>query len=200
MNHDDLNDLSTFFGELQKETDRGLPLVAASLIDEKLLETLQSFLCAGKSADRLLIDPNAPLGSFSARIDACASLGLIDQFEYREITLVRKIRNLFAHSRHGLSFRDEKVASLCASFESPLPPGEEYSAAGARFRFINTTVSLSLRLFYRAKWVGLEHREPKTWVQPDEVGWRSFNDEQPSEGTQFVAFCRDGPRVGIQKP
>ena len=199
MNPDDLKDLSSFFSELQQETDRGLPLVAAALIDEKLLETLQSFLCPGKSADRLLTDPNAPLGTFSARINACAALGLIDQFEYREITLIRRVRNLFAHSRHGLSFDDEKVAGLCASFESPLPSGEAYVAAGSRFRFLNAAVSLSLRLFYRASWVGLERREAKTWVQPNQTGWRSFENEQPPEGAQFVALGLSGPRVGEQK-
>ena len=199
MNPDDLKDLSSFFRELQQETDRGLPLVAAALIDEKLLETLQSFLCPGKSADRLLIDPNAPLGTFSARINACASLGLIDEFEYREITLIRRIRNLFAHSRHGLTFSDEKVVGLCSSLESPLPSGEIYAAAGGRFRFINATVSLSLRLFYRARWVALERREAKTWVKPDEVGWRSFETEQPQEGAQFIALGLSGLRVGERK-
>lgn len=199
MNPDDLKDLSSFFSELQKETDRGLPLVAAALIDEKLLETLQAFLCAGKAADRLLVDPNAPLGTLSARINACSSLGLIDEFEYREITLVRRIRNRFAHSRHGLDFTDERVVSLCASLESPLPSGEAYAKAGARFRFINATVSLSLRLFYRAKWVGLERRETKTWIQPTEAGWRSFENELPPEGAQFVALGLSGIRIGVQK-
>lgn len=199
MNPDDLKDLSSFFSELQQETDRGLPLVAAALIDEKLLETLLAFLCPGKSADRLLTDPNAPLGTFSARINACFSLGLIDEIEYREISLVRRIRNLFAHSRHGLTFSDEKVVGLCASLESPLPSGEAYATAGARFRFINATVSLSLRLFYRAKWVGLERRKPKTWVKPNEIGWRSFETEQPPEGGQFVALGLSGLRVGERK-
>lgn len=120
------DDLARFVRELQAETDRGLPLVGAALIDEKLHDTLESFLVKGKSAKKLLSEPYAPLGTFSSRIEACYSLGLIDGFEYREIGLIRKIRNEFAHARHGLSFQNEKITSLCASLESPLPEGSNH--------------------------------------------------------------------------
>ncbi len=201
MRKEELDELAAFFGELQRETDRGLPLVSAALIDEKLLETLLSFFCEERAgaAERLLMDPNAPLGTFSARIESCYALGLIDEHEYREITLVRKIRNLFAHSRHGLSFNDERIVGLCTSLTSPLPSGEAYSKASARFRFINATVSLILRLYYRDKWVAMDRRTPKTWVKPEETGWRSFADEAPPEGAQFVALGLAGPRVGEAK-
>lgn len=36
-------DLASFVKELQNETDRGLPLVGAALIDDKLLNSLESF-------------------------------------------------------------------------------------------------------------------------------------------------------------
>lgn len=196
MKDEDLQELSTFFAELQSETDRGLPLVAAALIDEKLMETLQSFFCEGKAADRLLSEVNAPLGTFSSRIEACFALGLIDEHEYREITLVRKVRNLFAHARHGLMFTNDKVAGLCSAFASPLPSGSQYEAAGARFRFINATVSIILRLYYRAKWVALERRTPKSWVKHEETGWRSFADDHPPEGAQYVALGLAGARIG----
>jgi len=199
MKNEVMQELSAFFAELQNETDRGLPLVAAALIDEKLLETLQAFFCEGKAAERLLSEANSPLGTFSSRIEACFALGLIDEHEYREITLVRKIRNLFAHSRHGLVFTNDKVAGFCSSLTSPLPSGSEYAAAGARFKFINATVSMILRLYYRAKWVALERRAPKCWVKPEDAGWRSFADEHPPEGAQYVALGLAGARVGEGK-
>jgi mannitol operon repressor len=199
MKDSDLEELQSFFGELQRETDRGLPLVAAALIDEKLINALRSFMCEGKAAERLLSEPNAPLGTFSARIDACFALGLIDEDEYQEITLVRKVRNLFAHSSSGLSFDNEKVVGLCASLKSPLPSGMAYEKAGARFRFTNATVSTILRLFYRDRWVGLERRTQKCWVQPEDTGWRAFENEKPPEGMHFVALGMNGARIGILK-
>ncbi len=187
MRTEDLEELSSFFTELQQETDRGLPLVSAALLDEKLLESLQSFFCAGKASERLLLEPNAPLGTFAARIDACFALGLIDEHEYQEISLIRRIRNLFAHSRHGLSFSDEKVTGLCASLASPLPP-DGILKVSARYRFINATVSLIVRLYYRSKWVALERRSVKVWVKPEETGWRSYKNDKPPEGAPYIAI------------
>jgi len=192
VKEEDTKDLAHFFAELQRETDRGLPLVAAALIDEKLFEALQSFMCAGKAADRLLGEPNAPLGTLSARIEACFALGLIDAFEYQEISLIRKIRNVFAHSKHGLSFKDEKVVGLCASLKSDLPQGSDYPINEARFRFINATVCLSLRLYYRSAWVAKERRQPKTWVAPEQSRWRSVADEPPPAGIAVVAMAKRG--------
>lgn len=191
MNKDDIQQLSSFLGELQRETDRGLPLVSAALIDEKLLGSLAHFLCPGKSTDNLLTRPNAPLGTFSARIDACFSLGLIDSYEYSEINLIRKIRNIFAHSRHGTSFSDKHVAGLCASLTSELPPDIK-DTPGPRYRFTNAVICIILRLYFRPQWVALERRSHKTWVGPDELRWRSFESSSPPKGSQFVAL---GPNV-----
>lgn len=102
-------DLANFVNELQGETNRGLPLVGAALIDEKLLNTLESFFVEGKSSSKLLSAPNAPLGTFSSRIDACYSLALIDKFEYQEIGIIRKIRNEFAHAKHAFHSKMKKL-------------------------------------------------------------------------------------------
>ena len=193
MKEEDTADLAHFFSELQRETDRGLPLVAAALIDEKLLDALQSFLCPGKAAERLLSEPNAPLGTFSARIEACFSLGLIDEFEYQEISLIRKIRNVFAHSKHGLSFKNDKVIGLCTSLKSDLPQGSDYPVNEARFRFINATVCLVLRLYYRGAWVARERRQPKIWVDPSQSRWRSVDEEAPPDGVPVIAMVKQGP-------
>lgn len=194
MKEEDTADLAHFFSELQRETDRGLPLVAAALIDEKLLGALQSFLCVGKAAERLLSGPNAPLGTFSARIEACFALGLIDEFEYHEISLIRKIRNVFAHSKHGLCFGSEKVLGLCTSLKSDLPQGFDYPVNEARFRFINATVCLILRLYYRGAWVAQERRQPKVWVAPGQTRWRSIAEEKPPMGVPVVAIAKQGPQ------
>lgn len=179
-------DLASFVNELQAETDRGLPLVGAALIDEKLHNTLESFLIKGKSAKKLLTTPNAPLGTFSARIDSCYSLGLIDIFEYQEIGLIRKIRNEFAHARHGLSFENEKIKGICASLQSPLPEGTDYPTNTPRFRLVNAIVCLVLRLYYRPEWVAKERRESRSWV-PDSR-WYISNEKEPPKNAGFMGL------------
>ena len=59
-------DLTKFVEELGRESDRGLALVAAALIDDKLGETLRSFFCEGPSAAKLLDDSNGALYTFAS--------------------------------------------------------------------------------------------------------------------------------------
>lgn len=191
MRLDHAEDLAKFMEELKRETDRGLPLVGAALIDEKLLETLQAFFVEGKSSNKLLTEGNAPLGTFSSRIEACYALGLIDEFEYQEIGLIRKVRNEFAHSKHGLSFQTDKIKGYCISFKSDLPQGAGYSVNEPRFRFINAVVCIVLRLYYRAAWVQKERREPKTWVSADAMRWRSIEEEKPPEGVPVLLMVKE---------
>ena len=188
MRLDHAEDLAQFVDELKRETDRGLPLVAAALLDEKLLETLSAFFCMGKSAERLLTESNAPLGTFSSRIEACFALGLIDEHEQQEITLIRKVRNEFAHAKHGLSFCSEKIKGLCSSLNSDLPQGSNYPITEARFRFINAVVCMALRLYYRPDWVAKERRVAKSWVASDATKWRSFEEEKPPEGMPVMVI------------
>lgn len=198
MNNQDQIDFSRFLGELQAESDRGLPLVAAALIDEKLCETLKGFFCEGKAADRLLVEGNAPLSSFSSRIDACYALGLIDDFEYLEIGLIRKIRNEFAHARHGLTFSDKLVESLAANFRTPMPEGLDPNANIARAHFTYAAVEMVLRLFYRGKWVAIERRQSRVWVTPEQVRWRwTDRDGPPPEGVAVVTINQG--QVGLRR-
>jgi hypothetical protein len=57
-------DLAKFVEELKRESDRGLALVSAALIDDKLGETLRSFFFKGPSAAKLLgLKSNLPEGA-----------------------------------------------------------------------------------------------------------------------------------------
>jgi len=185
-----IEDLGAFFAELNRESDRGLALVGGAVLDDRLLETLRSFLCELPVAGRLLDEPNSPLGTFSARADACVALGLIDEAEHAEIALIRKIRNEFAHGKHGLTFATEKVAGLCSTLKSPLPEGEGIKANDPRFRFRNAVVTLLVRLYYRPKWVEKERRSVKEWVSADHVRWRSVDEELPPPGAPVIALGR----------
>ena len=85
-----------FLAEIHSESDRGLALVGAAFIEEKLGQTLLSFFCT--AADSLVFGRNAPLGTFANRIEACHALGLIEEVERHDCDYVRRVRNEFAHS------------------------------------------------------------------------------------------------------
>ncbi|MGI5868492.1 MAG: MltR family transcriptional regulator [Kiritimatiellia bacterium] len=179
-------DLVYFLDELEHETDRGLPLVGAAVIDEKLHETLKAFFVKRKSSTKLLSEPNAPLGTFSSRIEACYALALIDEFEYNEIGLIRKIRNEFAHAKHGVSFENEKIKKLCTSLQSPFSIFGKCRADTPRFRLRNAIVCIVLRLYHRSEWVVNERLQPRTWV-PDSR-WYITNENSPRKNEGFMGL------------
>ena len=183
----DVSDLIAFLQELRNETDRGLALVSAAVIDEKLAQTLAAFFQDdGEIAQRILgVDPRreAALSSFSARADAAFALGLIERREYDEIGIVRRIRNEFAHARHGLRFETPEIAKLCLKLKSDLPPGA--TRPTSRLRFLFSVVFTYMRLFRRPQHVAKERRQPKAWLPPGQVAWSA------SPNYNMLTLCFD---------
>ncbi|MDB5316103.1 MAG: putative mannitol operon repressor [Rhodospirillales bacterium] len=163
MREEDIKDLSAFLKEFQGETDRGAALVGAAVIDERLGETLRAFMVSDKAASPLLDGGSAPLGNFSARIEATFALGLISEHEHRECHLIRRVRNEFAHRTHGVTFSDKKISQLCSNLQSDLPGGRDAFVGKPRSVFINSVVLVSTALTYRAEWVARERRITRTW-------------------------------------
>jgi DNA-binding MltR family transcriptional regulator len=139
----EVGQLGRFTSELNRETDRGAALVAASRLDEILKIILASFLRKTKSSDDLLEGFNAPLGMFSARASACHALGLIQDNEFDEITKIRKVRNEFGHQWQGVNFDSERIRDLIDTL--PWGGPEEYEAeAPRRSRFTTAAVMLQV--------------------------------------------------------
>lgn len=190
MHESELKDLSRFLSELNGETDRGLALVGAAVLDDKLRATLLAFTADSPIGKKIVEGADAAIGTFSARTDACLAFGLIDSFEHSEITLIRKVRNEFAHGLHGTNFKTEPIRGYCTNLKSHLPEGAGHSIDEPRFRFTNSIISLVTRLYYRPDWVSKERRVIKEWVSPDQVRWRSFEDEKPQSGSPVLAIFK----------
>jgi mannitol operon repressor len=166
VREEDLKDFNAFLHEFQGETDRGAALVGAALIDLRLKETLRAFMVSKNAASELLEGPQAPLGTFSSRIAATYALGLIDAHERHECSIVRKIRNEFAHRTHGTAFSDPDIAKHCLALKSNLPGDRESLLYNHRFMYINAVILVSLHLTYRSDWVGQEQRKTRSWPHP----------------------------------
>ena len=103
-----------FRHSLRKETDRGCALMAAEFLSSELGGLLRRrFVDDGKACDAVLEDGNGPLGTFSSRIEFAYLLGLIGPEARRELNLVRRIRNEFAHDYKPLDFNAERIANRC---------------------------------------------------------------------------------------
>lgn len=97
---------------LDKESARGKVLISTGFIEEQLKEVILAFVLQDAAATELVEGANAPLGTFSSRITACFVLGLISEAERHDLTLIRRIRNDFAHDIHT-SFDTRSVVDRC---------------------------------------------------------------------------------------
>jgi hypothetical protein len=157
----ELRRLAFFLNDFYKESDRGAALMAASIIDEVLCEVLSALLVSSSRSDKLLKGFAAPLGTFSARILAGFSLGLIDDQEFHEIEALRKIRNTFGHSWDSITLESPEVSAQV----NKLPfPGH-----APRERLNATVANLLGDLLWRERLVARERRETRSW--PNKSGF-----------------------------
>lgn len=103
----DLNKLNSYLGNLD---ERGLILSLAAFSEDSLVKMLLTFMLDNKASKELIEGFNAPLGTFSSRIKACFSLGLITEGQYKDLELLRKIRNKFSHSWENISIDDKDIS------------------------------------------------------------------------------------------
>ena len=102
--------LKAYFNSLVGESDRGIALGLAASFEEELGAILRAHMLDDRATTGLLA---GPLGSFAARISACHALGLITTAEQKALTVIRDIRNYFAHNWDAAGFDDPFVETRC---------------------------------------------------------------------------------------
>jgi len=113
--------------ELERQTDRGVAIIGAAYLEERLEESLRAAFTDrieqvkidGYKVSNRLFKGTGPLATFSAKIDALFALGLVGERSFHDLHLVRYIRNAFAHTSDPLSFRSPKIADRCRKLWLP---------------------------------------------------------------------------------
>jgi hypothetical protein len=112
--------ISRFVDEFKEESDRAAVILGAAKIDSILAQILDRYMLASLSSSDELLDGDSPLATFSARINTCYRLGLIDPDFAKALHLTRKIRNSFAHEVSGVSLESGAHADRINSLLLPL--------------------------------------------------------------------------------
>ena len=101
---------NVFSKEFSKESDRACVILAAAMLDQAIETILKSCLVPTDSKnDTLLEGAYAPISTFSARIDLAYRIGLISKKFCRDLHLIRKMRNDFAHDVKDCTFERGSV-------------------------------------------------------------------------------------------
>lgn len=128
--------------ELEHQSDRGAAIVGAAWVEESIAYAIQQVLEKETKSWERLFGPNAPLSTFSAKIDLARLLGLMTNTIRSDLHIVRDIRNEFAHqiahrtTHDKLSFssphiRDKCLALKCVAHETPAEPRHAFGRACA---------------------------------------------------------------------
>jgi DNA-binding MltR family transcriptional regulator len=155
--------LNTVLNGLHKESDRGACLISGSYLDELLEDIIKDFLIECDESESLFDGPNAPLGTFFSKSLLAYSLGLIEKAEVKEIGIIRKIRNDFAHAWVEIKFDNEIIAKEVRK----LPwrgPEDQCQTCTPRERFIMAVAMLIGDLLWRQQLVQKERRTIKDWT------------------------------------
>ena len=109
--------------EMNGESDRAVAIVGAAWIEEALSDALTSFLQAHDDSHKRLFKGNAPLGTFSSKIDLSRLLGIVSDAIWADLHRVRDIRNEFAHhiahkaDNTRLNFAARHIADKCLALQ-----------------------------------------------------------------------------------
>ena len=111
-------DIGSEIRELSTKSQAGTVLVSAAVVEDhlqKLLLTKMRTLSNNK-AKRIF---NGPLRSFAAKIDVAYAFELIDDELYDDLTVIRDIRNEFAHSVVETDFSSPEIIELVQKLKPP---------------------------------------------------------------------------------
>ena len=151
---------------LGKESDRGKVLISTGFLEEQLKDVLLAYLLDKPQAADLVTGSYAPLGTFSARIAACYLLGLISEVEHHDLTLLRRIRNDFAHDIHT-SFETPGIIDRCKQLRLK---AHDYTSekmgeivVGPAGQFQSAAVGLIMNLTNRPHYVSMKRSAYGNW-------------------------------------
>ena len=101
---------------LRDETDRGKFIVAGSFLDEELELVLRKHMRElPKDLESELFTGYGPLGSFSGKIKLAFALKIIDEAVYRDLLVIKALRNHFAHAYSDDSAYDDWIKQSAMS-------------------------------------------------------------------------------------
>ena len=109
-----------FNSSLSEESDRARVIVVACWIEEFLkVKLMNEFSKGNAKARKELFSANGPFATFSAKINAAFCAGWIDSDVHHDIQIIRKLRNIFAHSYDPASLDEEEIRNLIQSLRVP---------------------------------------------------------------------------------
>lgn len=145
------------------EDERGLVLSVAAYAEDCLGRLLLAYLRSGDYSKGLVEGFNAPLGTLAARTKAAHAVGLLSSEQSRDLDLMRRIRNEFAHQWEGCSFEDAKISDWIDEMSDSRISPRPATTRRSRFREIMSCIMAELEYLLSTLGPG-KKQAPPAWT------------------------------------
>jgi len=105
-------DVESALNEIETEGDRAAAIVAATFVDEHLALVIRHSLHQNKKIADEMFSNSGPLGTFSSKINLAFLIGVFSAKCHKELNIIKRIRNLFAHDLALRGFESQQVKDI----------------------------------------------------------------------------------------
>lgn len=146
-------EISQLFDLMENESDRGSALVAGSFLETGLEMSIACLMVADIPIIESIFDgAMAPGKSFSAKIKLGLALGRYGPITADRLTIVKDIRNAFAHALRPLDFTHPTIVAACDKlYGPPFFSGNPSPEIGARAKYLAFCHVLFAPLYHQAQ-------------------------------------------------
>lgn len=148
-----LPDTETFISELSGESDRAAVILASSLLDDLLANAIAMKMpfdiLVGDMED--LFRLGGPLDSFSSRTSIACTFGIIEAETYKQLAILREMRNACAHSKHRIDFKTPILANVAQHFFKYGSIPEEIASKNMKMAFTLEVAFLAMVLSHGSR-------------------------------------------------
>jgi DNA-binding MltR family transcriptional regulator len=110
----DKNQVSEFLAEVSSGNDRSAALVWGALVEDALQSAIEKRLYHFNSDElNSLFGGNGFLENFAAKSLMAYAINIVTKEQYRDLDLIREIRNAFAHTMPNVTFETKEVMDVC---------------------------------------------------------------------------------------
>ncbi|WP_144574327.1 DUF4145 domain-containing protein [Agrobacterium sp. DE0009] len=129
--HEPVSELAKLF-TYTDQTQYGRVIVQTTNLERMLERLLKAKMVNGNSEFRAkMFSGYGPLATFSAKIDMCYGLGILDRTMMEKLHHMRAVRNAFAHSDDIIDFAHQSFKSKEKIKNNPLAANETAFFVGA---------------------------------------------------------------------
>lgn len=134
----DIDDYQEVLKEFHNESDRAAAVLGVSFVECYLAKFMKSAMVADVKDE--VFDSNGPFSTYSQRVQGAHAFGLISGTMKRDLELIGKIRNRFAHHPMRSTFDTAPITDWCNSLSTaemiPMPDTSQGTRQDNRNRFV----------------------------------------------------------------